>query len=117
MNRSAQFELAFEGEPRPPIARRRPILAPAPLETRAELYARGPAVAKSRESAALPAAADWAGAREGVREVVLTLLATLAIGLGWAAIEAGRVERGAGPGRGPGQRDRVRSAANGAVSR
>lgn len=90
MNRSAQFELAFEGEPRPPIARRRPILAPAPLETRAELYARGPAVAKSRESAALPAAADWAGAREGVREVVLTLLATLAIGLGWAAIEAGR---------------------------
>lgn len=68
MNRTAQFELAFECEPRPPIARHRPILAPA----------------------ALPASSDWAEVREGVREVLLTLLATLAIGLSWAAIEAGR---------------------------
>ncbi len=72
MNRTAQFELAFEGEPRPANARRRPILTPIPLP------------------AALPASSDWAGAREGVREVLLTVLATLAIGLSWAAIEAGR---------------------------
>jgi hypothetical protein len=90
MNRTAQFELAFEDEPRPAIARRRPIRAPAPPETRAELHARGPAISQLRNPAALPASTDWASAREGVREVLLTVLATLAIGLSWAAIEAGR---------------------------
>ena len=34
---------------------------------------------------------DWAGVREGVREVFLTLAATLAIGFAWAAIETGRI--------------------------
>jgi hypothetical protein len=32
----------------------------------------------------------WASLQEGAREVLVTLLATLAFGLGWAAIEAGR---------------------------
>lgn len=32
---------------------------------------------------------DWAAIRQGVREVFLTLAATLAIGFAWAAIEVG----------------------------
>lgn len=39
---------------------------------------------------------DWSGVREGVREVFLTLAATLAIGFAWAAIERERL--GAPPG-------------------
>ncbi len=34
---------------------------------------------------------DWAGIREGVREVFLTLAATLAIGFAWAAIETAQM--------------------------
>ena len=30
---------------------------------------------------------DWSGVREGVREVVLTLAATFALGFAWAAVE------------------------------
>ena len=33
---------------------------------------------------------DWTGVREGAREVFLTVAATLAIGLAWAALELGR---------------------------
>lgn len=36
-------------------------------------------------------ARDWAGFREGVREVFLTLVATFAIGFAWAAIEMARL--------------------------
>ena len=57
------------------IARLGPVLVPEP---------------RASATAPRPASADWTGVREGVREVVLTLMATLAIGLGWAAIEAGR---------------------------
>lgn len=76
MTRSAQFELSFEPEPepRPVVARLGPVLVPEP---------------RASASDARPVSADWTGVREGVREVVLTLMATLAIGLGWAAIEAG----------------------------
>ena len=74
MTRSAQIELTLEGEPRPVIARLRPALAPEP---------------RASAASPQPASVDWTGVRDGVREVVLTLLATLAIGLGWAAIEAG----------------------------
>ncbi len=75
MTRSAQFELSFEPEPRPTIVRLRPVLVPEP---------------RPSATAPRPASGDWTGVRDGVREVVLTLMATLAIGLGWAAIEAGR---------------------------
>ncbi len=34
---------------------------------------------------------DWSGVREGIREVVLTLAATLAIGFAWAGIEMERL--------------------------
>jgi len=34
---------------------------------------------------------DWAAARAGAREVFVTLMGTLALGLGWAAVEAGRL--------------------------
>lgn len=49
---------------------------------------------------ALPAARSssgfaWQELREGVREVFLTLTATIALGLGWAALEARWVDAGA----------------------
>ena len=34
---------------------------------------------------------DWSGVREGVREVFLTISATLALGFAWAAVELGRL--------------------------
>jgi xanthosine utilization system XapX-like protein len=40
---------------------------------------------------------DWAAVREGVREVLLTLAATLAIGFAWAAIEVGWTDPGLAP--------------------
>ena len=62
--RSTQLAIVFDGEPLKPAA--------APAE-------------------ASPRSSDWAGFREGAREVLVTLMATLAIGLAWAAIEAGRL--------------------------
>ena len=94
MTRSAQIELTFEGEPRPVIARLRPVVAPEP---------------RASAASPRPASVDWTGVRDGVREVVLTLLATLAIGLGWAAIEAGwatvQLVRTGAPACGPGTLD------------
>ncbi len=48
-------------------------------------------------AAAVRPSRDWAGVREGVREVFLTLAATLAIGFAWAAIETGRIAAEPGP--------------------
>lgn len=72
MQRSAQFELALSDAPRPSVDRPRPVLVP-----------------DAHVPAAPPMALDRVGAWDGVHEVFLTLMATLALGLGWAAIEAG----------------------------
>ncbi len=47
--------------------------------------------AEGMERTARPGSADWAGAWEGAREVLMTVAATLAIGFAWAAIEMGRI--------------------------
>jgi hypothetical protein len=49
------------------------------------------ALNSARPVAATWPSPDWAAVREGVREVFLTLAATLAIGFTWAAIEVGRL--------------------------
>ena len=90
MTRSAQFELTFEGDPRPVIVRLRPVLVPDRRTSDGDPRASRLPAPESRGETARAVMVEWAGARDGVREVLLTLMATLAIGFGWAAIEAGR---------------------------
>jgi hypothetical protein len=84
------------------VLRAAPTTTRAPLET-TQLCASSrprrsrPARESSPASAASPAARarparDWSGVWQGIREVFLTVAATLALGLAWAAIEGERLE-------------------------
>lgn len=78
--------------PRPPRAGDRP----GPLRM-IRGQARRPGTFEAIEPRAIAGAFDWQEVREGAREVFLTLAATIALGLGWAALEASWAEAARSP--------------------